>query len=352
LEHSGSLEQAVEYALAAISLMEKKGIAPNPHNFAIWYNYSSGKDPDLKRTLDILIDNEQEFTEVRNAELYEKFFTLNQEGAALNDTAQKVETQLAIILEYMETAGGDTAAYGEALKSASGQMSGNQNGGNLKAVLTNVLSATRAMEEQNKQLENKLNNSSQEVKQLKVDLEEMRHEAMTDSLTGIANRKLFDIELRRTAMQALEEGGKLSLLILDIDYFKKFNDTHGHQVGDQVLKLLAATLTGCIKGNDTAARYGGEEFGIILPGTGLDGAAKLAETIRKKVGAQKLVNRVTDEDLGKISVSIGVSLFKYGEPLGQLISRADEALYMAKGLGRNQVVTQDQVKNSELSFGT
>ena len=142
----------------------------------------------------------------------------------------------------------------------------------------------------------------------------------------------------------------MSLLIIDIDYFKKFNDTFGHQIGDQVLKLLAQTLTSSIKGQDLAARFGGEEFCVILPGTGVDNAVKLAEIIRNKVGKKQVLNRKTGESMGQITVSVGVAEFSYGEPLSQLILRADEAMYTAKRTGRNRVVSQSMVDSKELSF--
>ena len=142
----------------------------------------------------------------------------------------------------------------------------------------------------------------------------------------------------------------MSLLIIDIDYFKKFNDTFGHQIGDQVLKLLAQTLTSSIKGQDLAARFGGEEFCVILPGTGVDNAVKLAEIIRNKVGKKQVKNRKTGESMGQITVSVGVAEFSYGEPLSQLILRADEAMYTAKRTGRNRVVSQSMVDSKELSF--
>ena len=330
--------------------MVEKGIPTNPNNFAVWFHYFSGKYPDLTRTLAILLDNEQEFTETRNAELFEKFFTFDTEGAALNDATDKIEAELSTILKYLDEAGDGAAEYGKTLASVSGQMDVAPGSTDIKSIVSKALSATVEMEKRNKSLEDKFNASSMEVNQLKEDLEDMRHEAMTDGLTGIPNRKLFDTELRRAAMEAMETGTELCLLMLDIDHFKKFNDTHGHQVGDQVLKLMAATISSCIKGQDTAARYGGEEFSIILPSTALKDAGVVAEEIRQRVGNKKVMNKMTGESLGKITISIGAGKFEYGEPLSQLINRADAALYTAKRLGRNRVVSQDEVDQTELEF--
>ncbi len=168
-------------------------------------------------------------------------------------------------------------------------------------------------------------------------LEDARREAMTDALTGIANRKMFDFVLRQCALDAMEIGEPLSLLMIDIDHFKQFNDTHGHHIGDQVLRLLAAVLKQSVKGQDTPARYGGEEFAVVLPQTTLANAVKLAEAIRVRVSRRSVINRATSQRLGSFTVSIGAAQFRPGEPLRLLVERADHALYAAKHAGRNRV---------------
>ncbi|MCU0894360.1 MAG: GGDEF domain-containing protein [Rhodospirillales bacterium] len=149
---------------------------------------------------------------------------------------------------------------------------------------------------------------------------------------------MFDFVLRQAALDGMENGDPLSLLMLDIDHFKKFNDTHGHHIGDQVLRLLAAVLKQSVKGQDTPARYGGEEFAVVLPQTVLENAVKLAEAIRLRVSRRSVVNRATSQRLGSFTVSIGAAEFVPGEPLRQFVERADRALYAAKKAGRNRVM--------------
>ncbi len=337
MDFTGTQQQATEFARAALELMEKQGIPATPCNFAIWFHYFSDKYPDLHKTLDAMLVDEHEFTAEENDELFQKFFGLGLEAAALQETAMKVESELGKILKYLDVAGEGAAAYGQALESASDKIENVEEPTDLKTVISNLLSATQAMQQHNEAIETRLHTSSSEINQLKDDLEAMRQEALTDGLTGIANRKLFDIELRRAASEVDDTSESFSLLMIDIDHFKQFNDSFGHQVGDQVLKLLATTLTSIVKGQDTAARYGGEEFAVILPNTSSENAARLAEVIRKTINNKKVINRTTNEDLGQISVSIGVSGFVPGEAVSQLIARADAALYDAKSSGRNRV---------------
>ena len=125
----------------------------------------------------------------------------------------------------------------------------------------------------------------------------------------------------------------------DIDHFKKFNDTFGHQTGDQVLRLVANCLSENVKGRDTAARYGGEEFAVILRGAPVDAAVTLADQIRMAVQSKKLVKKSTGDILGTITISIGAAEIGPGDAAASLIQRADACLYAAKNAGRNRVMS-------------
>ena len=146
------------------------------------------------------------------------------------------------------------------------------------------------------------------------------------------------------AFEDAELGTSFCLMLLDIDHFKRFNDTWGHQTGDQVLRLVAMTLKSNIKGKDLAARYGGEEFAAILPETDLEGAVIVADNIRKAVQAKELLKRSTNEKLGRITASFGVAMYKPGDSPSSLIERADRCLYAAKHAGRNRVLSEVELK--------
>src|SRR5208282_4840706 len=193
-----------------------------------------------------------------------------------------------------------------------------------------LVSATRSMEARTKNLETELQRSSREVNELRSKLDDVRKESLTDQLTGIANRKAFDADLRDAVSQARESGEPLCLLMCDIDHFKAFNDTWGHLTGDQVLRLVAGCLSENVKGRDTAARYGGEEFAVILRNTSLTNAVGLANQIRLYVERKKLVKKSTGDILGTISISIGVAQLTGEDTLALFIQRADSCLYGAK----------------------
>jgi len=193
-------------------------------------------------------------------------------------------------------------------------------------------------------MERKLSDSTEEIHRLRENLNAVRHEAWTDGLTGIANRKRFDAGLEEAAAAAEAEGSPLSLLLVDIDHFKKFNDTYGHRIGDQVLRLVAQSLKDGVKGADLPARYGGEEFAIVLPETERANAAILANNLRDRLARKELKNVRTEALYGRITISIGVAQYRPGEALAELVQRADEALYEAKAAGRDCVITEADLR--------
>ncbi|MDT7778260.1 MAG: hypothetical protein QOC99_772 [Acidobacteriota bacterium] len=162
--------------------------------------------------------------------------------------------------------------------------------------------------------------------------QQMQQQALTDSLTGCFNRRFFEIQLERDLHLATRMRQPVSLILLDIDYFKRVNDSHGHDAGDEALRILAAALREEVRGVDTATRYGGEEFAIILPQAGPEGALGVAERLRSRI------ERTEVPGVGCITASLGVATFPLNASSRELlVTTADRALYQAKHSGRNRV---------------
>ena len=337
-------ERAQAFARDACAWLAQRNIPPIPENFELAYNMISGEHPELKRTVDSLVTTGCKFDASVMTILHQRYFRAPKDDDAMAELGDKISAELDSVLQILETAGADHSAYGKTLSKVSGELGQVRPGEvGLKAVIDGVITATRAMEARSKTLEVQLQTSSREVNELRDRLESVRKESLTDQLTGIANRKAFDNELQESVDRAIETGEPLSLVMCDIDHFKAFNDTWGHQTGDQVLRLVANCLSENVKGRDTAARYGGEEFVVILPQTELGGAVNLADQIRAKVESKKLVKKSTGDILGIITISCGVTQYDPKESLEDFVRRTDECLYAAKRHGRNRVVGSAQL---------
>ncbi|WP_247872419.1 GGDEF domain-containing protein [Azospirillum sp. TSO35-2] len=328
-------------AAKAMERMLSERLPPTPENFTLWYIYFSGRNPDLTRAIDLARRDGLTTSQTLCDELYKRFFTLDAEAQAIRETSDKARYALGRILEQLGNVGSETERYGNALSGFRDELDQPLSLPELRAMIAAIAVETKEIVDRQTALQLQLQESSQQLAEMRVSLDSARREAMTDGLTGIANRKAFDLMLVEAMDEATRESLPLSLLMLDIDHFKAFNDTHGHLVGDHVLKLVARMLTECIKGRDTAVRYGGEEFAIILPRTSLENATKVAEQVRAFVGGRQIVNKARNANYGTVALSIGVAQFHPGEPSTTLVRRADHALYSAKRGGRNRVAVGD-----------
>ncbi|MTJ82075.1 MAG: GGDEF domain-containing protein [Telmatospirillum sp.] len=341
---------ALRQARSAVDLLAQLKIPPSPARFVVLFNHQGGAMPDLSRAVNRLMSHDR-LTATGLDELYDEFFTRFLEEEQLREASRRIGRTVAEVADCLGAASGSAKRYGSVLAgfSTSAEQIASLSPANLRmfAELSNaigtVLSETRKMSDTNRILEERLQLSGREIEILREHLDLLEREAGLDGLTGIANRKSFDIVLREAIAQAQREEQPLSLLMIDIDHFKIFNDAHGHQMGDNVLKLVARYMRECVKGRDTVARYGGEEFTIILPHTRLDAAVQAANLIRHHVSSKKVVNRRTGANLGQITLSIGVAEYRPGEPSSELVHRADEALYLAKGSGRDKVASESEI---------
>lgn len=337
MQYSHTQKQAEEYTDSALKRIAGEGLPSTPDIFELWYVYYSGQSPEVRKAIDVLIKNKQKMTAERCQELHSRFLSDSENEELVRKAGDQVHSTIQSVSGAVRNVKTATTSYQGKLGDVSTRMEKINDPTELRDVLTSVMDETHAMIEQNQKLEEQLDRSAEVMEELQRNLETVRKEAMTDGLTGLSNRKAFDKALTRVMEEATAEGQSFSLLMVDIDHFKSFNDNFGHQIGDQVLRLVARTLTDGVKGRDIAARYGGEEFAIILPETPLSAGVTVGNALRKAVATKDVVNRNTGEKLGRITMSVGVAEFVPDEDVSELIERADAALYTAKHNGRNQV---------------
>lgn len=328
------------YATSALGVLKRALIPPYPQFYELLYTYATGVNPALNARINEIFRSGHVTADIAER-LYNEFLRAQDTNARISGVSERMSKRIVAVHDAIDTAMTTASAYSASLQIASGDL-GNEEleASELRRLASALLAETRRMQDANQQLEMSLQASRDDIDGLQRDLDDVRREALLDPLTKIYNRKAFDDGIARSVDRAHEAGGHLCLVLLDIDYFKRFNDTWGHQTGDQVLRLVAMTLKSNIKGKDIAARYGGEEFAAILPDTDLEGAMTLADNIRKAIQAKELLKRSTNEKLGRVTASFGVAAFRPNDTPSSLIERADRCLYAAKHRGRNKVISE------------
>ena len=333
----GEKNRVAEISKSALNYIQTLDLLATPETYEVWFTYYARTRPDLIRAIDHLFDKKTDITDAVCSDLYNKFLSDYKNEDRIRQTGEQLQDTITSVSDSMLSAKNVTHSYSQKLVDIVTKLN-ESSPEDAKKIIQDTSKETEAILLENQKLEERLKQSTAVVEDLKKDLEFIKREAVTDGLTGLSNRKAFDEEIEKIILESKAENKTFTLLIIDIDHFKQFNDKYGHQVGDQVLKLVARTLKDGLKGRDFAARYGGEEFAILLPETPKEAAIMVGNSLRKALAGKDVVNRSTGDVLGRITMSIGVCEFAPELNAEELIERADKALYEAKHAGRNQVI--------------
>ena len=334
------------YALArnVITEMEAVGVWPTPLNFELWLHYLGDPEGPLGREIRRLLDEAKVISDETSEMLAAEFLPRGRLSEEIRDAGAVLDRELASVAGAIAKAHKTQADYGDALDDAAYTIDTAKDGASLKAMVSGLSVATKRVRRETAILEKRLESSNKEVARLREHLEQVRRDAMTDALTNLANRKAFDERL--TEACAADARTPLSLAVLDIDHFKRFNDTWGHQTGDQVLRYVATVLNRICGERRFAARFGGEEFAIIFPGENAGAVMAALEAIRVEVASRSLRRRSTNDELGAVTISAGFAQRQDGETASALLERADAALYASKRAGRNCITSAPHLEKA------
>jgi diguanylate cyclase len=326
-------EASGELLRIVLPMLSRHPAGFTPVSYALWYEYAAGVNTALRAELDKVVEGGGMLDEERAWALYEKYISRRDDSSSMR-LRSELERMLQGLAQTAANTGDHASEFGASLDGFGRLLAPGADPETIKKAVHAMLEKTEQMSLRTRALETQLRESSREADLLRSELIRAKDEALTDPLTGITNRRGFmsAIELA----QASQGLAGTCLIAVDIDHFKKCNDTYGHLFGDKVIRNLATVLKRMVKGQDVAARMGGEEFLVFLPDTPVEGAYKLAENIRTTIAAGRITNPVNG-DTGRITISLGVTDYRPDEAVDDYIHRADQALYASKTGGRDRV---------------
>ncbi|MEN8179955.1 MAG: GGDEF domain-containing protein [Pseudomonadota bacterium] len=337
-----SSQQTLEYYNQAQKFLLQNKIPPTPANYTVAYEYAADRHSGLNQEIDQQVERGGTMDSYFLADLFERHF-MNNGMEKLDNHVTDINQILFNTLQGIGTASNDIDDYGKLLETQIDQLNEKPEMNSFRVIAANLLQATKQTQQVSNRLKDQLEESNHEMTKLQSELDDARREASTDAMTGLYNRKALNCKLDQLLEQDVDAAAPLSVLMLDIDHFKKFNDTYGHLIGDEVIRRVAYTLKQYTSDESIAARYGGEEFVLVMPNTDIEQALELANSIHKAVAQISLIKRKTREKLPGITISMGAASMKQGEERDDLLDRADQALYFAKSSGRNQIMSELQL---------
>jgi diguanylate cyclase len=337
MKYPQTKDETVALLRQVLAALGQHDAALNPLSFAVFYEHAAGINPRLSAALELQLQATPRLPDEAVRKLYQDFVA--DVGLAEAQRIQgDMQRVMSDIVQSARRTGEQAGDFGERLQGLSGVLV-DVDAKVLVPHLDAALASTQAMRESVQALQDQVAASQREIEALRADLMRTREESKLCPLTRVLNRRGFEERLDAMLAEPPARGSQHCLILLDIDHFKRVNDTHGHPVGDKVLEGLGAVLRSVPPEPGMAcARYGGEEFAILLPSTTLTKAVQLAEAVRTRTRGVRLRNKATNAVELTVTVSAGVAAWQPGEDARTLVSCADAALYRSKASGRDRVM--------------
>ncbi|MCU7842352.1 MAG: GGDEF domain-containing protein [Candidatus Thiodiazotropha sp. (ex Monitilora ramsayi)] len=327
-----------------MEFLDRFDIPPTPICHLVAYQYASGRSDTLTETIDKKVATNTSLDGYDLKHLFELHCLEQDEAIKIDDHLSDLHGLLFQVLQGVTSACSHTEIFNETLQEQTQALSGNPSLEDLRTIANTLLDATSTAMHKNQLMRDQLESVEARTHTLQTEVEKLRDEVSTDPLTGLYNRKALDQRMNELLAETEKDPAQtLSLLMLDIDHFKQFNDRFGHMIGDEVIRRVGMTMKELVRQDDFPARYGGEEFTVVLPSTDIDDAVDIAKSIHEAVSKLVLVRRSTKERLPGITISVGAATLQHGDSCETLLERADQALYLAKEGGRNRVVTEAEI---------
>ena len=336
MRYQESAAESAELLRQILPRIAKHGGAYVPTTYSLWYEYLSGVNPKLVAAVDQRLQDATPLTQDEIEKLYALHIDTREAG-----TLEAYQAGLSELMRRMgeiaATSGAGTAEFAKTLAQCGQELGAISDPAGVSRIIQSLVISTNAVRQSTETLHKEVMATRDEMQQLRGQMGALQNLAQTDPLTRLRNRRGFEQAVAEYARGCDADLAGCTVMIADIDHFKRVNDNYGHLIGDQVIKAVAQVLQNSVKGRDIAARWGGEEFIVFLPETPADGAVRLAEQVRVAFSKTRIKRSGKQEVSDSVTISIGVAEIGSGEALERAVDRADGALYQAKNGGRNCV---------------
>ncbi|KMT65201.1 GGDEF domain-containing protein [Catenovulum maritimum] len=330
LKIKDTAEQIKKYSEKAQELLASWALSMSPINYAVAYEIAKNVNIELRAAYLDFKENDKPIDDYCLEQWQVQF--LQSKSASESSLIPDIDKIVVDLQRQIKTSDGSVELFMQQLTKGMSDLVYQDDIKHSLNVIQSLLNASNTVKIQQTELRKKLEQSQQETKALQTKIENMEIQAITDPLTGLLNRRGLEDYLKQ-----FSDKSSLAAIVVDVDHFKRINDSFGHLIGDIVITKVAEQINKVKPDYAKAVRYGGEEFVILLPEQDKEALLSVAEKIREQISAMKLVSAKNKLKLPKITASFGVAQYLEGEDFTDILSRADDALYVAKNLGRNQV---------------